>query len=154
MTRRPPAPTQCAVGLVTRWVRCYTRHLPEGVVERRTEEIRADLHDHVTHERARGTTDGKIALGVLSRMLRGLVADATWRSRHRSTRGHPVKSFVALLAAALAVAVLGVGAIMYADADDAPGLGLIGFLLIAGAVVVAVRATYRRRRRPAARDPH
>ena len=29
---------------------------------------------------------------------------------------------------------LGVGAIMYADYDDAPGLGLIGFVLIFGAI--------------------
>jgi hypothetical protein len=43
---------------------------------------------------------------------------------------------------------LGVGAIMYADADadDAPGLGLIGFVLILGAIALGVRAVLRGRK--------
>lgn len=44
------------------------------------------------------------------------------------------------------VAALGVGAIMYADYDDAPGLGLIGFLLIFGAIGFGVRAVLRGRK--------
>ncbi|WP_053734283.1 hypothetical protein [Nocardia sp. NRRL S-836] len=52
---------------------------------------------------------------------------------------------LSLLAAVLVVA-LGVGAIMYAQADDAPGLGLIGFLLIFGAVGFGVRAVLRARK--------
>ena len=65
--------------LVARWVRLYTRRLPAPVAERRTGEIDADLHDHIAHERGNGTTDRRIALGILSRMLRGLAADAAWR---------------------------------------------------------------------------
>jgi hypothetical protein len=68
--------------LVTRWVRLYTRGLPAPIAERRIDEIDADLHDHIAHERAHGTGDRRIALGVLSRMLRGLAADASWRGRH------------------------------------------------------------------------
>ncbi|NGY65729.1 hypothetical protein G7043_43255 [Lentzea sp. NEAU-D13] len=45
------------------------------------------------------------------------------------------------------VVALGVGAIMYADADDAPGLGAIGFLLILGAIGFGVRAVLRGRKR-------
>jgi hypothetical protein len=37
------------------------------------------LHDHVAHERARGTSDRRIALSILSRMARGVMADASWR---------------------------------------------------------------------------
>jgi hypothetical protein len=44
------------------------------------------------------------------------------------------------------VVALGVGAIMYADADDAPGLGLIGFVLIFGAIGFGVRAVLRERK--------
>lgn len=44
------------------------------------------------------------------------------------------------------VAALGLGAIMYADYDDAPGLGLIGFVLIFGAAGFAVRAVLRGRK--------
>ena len=50
-----------------------------------------------------------------------------------------------LLGCVLVVA-LGVGAIMYADYDDAPGLGLIGFVLIFGAIGFAVRAVLRGRK--------
>lgn len=55
-----------------------------------------------------------------------------------------MKSFVAILAAALAVVALGVAVIVYAEADDAPGGVLIGILLIVGAFIVAVRAALRR----------
>jgi hypothetical protein len=68
--------------LVARWVRFYTQGLPTPVARRRIEEIKADLHDHVAHERAHGTGDRRIALSILSRMVRGLAADAAWRGRH------------------------------------------------------------------------
>jgi len=135
-----------AAALVTRWVRRYTRRLPAPVAERRLEEITSDLYDHVSYERARGVSDRRLAWNILSRLFRGLAADLRWRDRIRPWRSDLVKSFPAILAAALALAVVGVLAIRYADADDAPGLGLIGFLLIAGGLVLAVRAALRRRR--------
>jgi hypothetical protein len=67
--------------LVARWVRFYTRDLPTPIAQRRIEEIDADLHDHITHERTHGTSDRRIALGIASRMVRGLAADASWRGR-------------------------------------------------------------------------
>ena len=79
------------VGLVGRWVRFYTRELPTPVARRRADEIGADLHDQIAHERARGTSDRRIALSLFSRMVRGLPADASWRGHHakanRSTIG-------------------------------------------------------------------
>jgi hypothetical protein len=68
--------------LVGRWVRFYTRKLPTPVAQRRVDEVGADLHDHIAHERAEGTSDRRIALSILSRMIRGLAADASWRGRH------------------------------------------------------------------------
>jgi hypothetical protein len=68
-------------GLAARWVRFYTRDLPPPIAERRIDEIEADLHDHIAHERAQGTSDRRIALGIASRMVRGLPADAAWRSQ-------------------------------------------------------------------------
>ena len=65
--------------LVARWVRLYTRNLPPPIAERRIDEIDADLHDHVAHERAEGTDDRRIALSIAARMVRGLAADASWR---------------------------------------------------------------------------
>jgi hypothetical protein len=69
--------------LVSRWARFYTRNLPPAIAERRTGEIDADLHDHIAHERADGTTDRRIALSIAARMLRGLPADVSWRRQTR-----------------------------------------------------------------------
>jgi len=44
------------------------------------------------------------------------------------------------------LAALGVGAITAAHYDDAPGLGLIGFLLIFGGIGLAVRTVLRTKR--------
>jgi hypothetical protein len=71
--------------LVARWVRLYTRNLPPPIAQRRIDEIDADLHDHIAHERARGTSDRRIALSIASRMVRGLAADVSWRGQ---TVGH------------------------------------------------------------------
>jgi peptidoglycan/LPS O-acetylase OafA/YrhL len=131
-----------AAGLVTRWVRHYTRRLPAAVAERRIDEIGADLHDHIAYERDRGTGERWIALGVLSRMVRGLAADASWRRRARPSRGDLMKPF----AIALALVVVGVLAVLGGGYDDSPGLGMIGFLLILGALVYLVRTLLRRRR--------
>ena len=67
--------------LVARWVRFYTRNLPPPVARRRIDEIDADLHDQIAHERANGTRDWRIALSIAARMLRGLAADASWRGQ-------------------------------------------------------------------------
>jgi hypothetical protein len=66
--------------LVAAWVRFYTRRQPPAVAERRAEEIGADLHDHIAHEREAGTGERRIALSIAGRMVRGMAADA---SAHR-----------------------------------------------------------------------
>ena len=65
--------------LVARWVRFYTRDLPEPIARRRRDEIAADLHDHIDHERTHGTEDRRIARSIAGRLVRGLAADASWR---------------------------------------------------------------------------
>ena len=55
-----------------------------------------------------------------------------------------MKSFFAIFAPALAVVAIGVTAAMHGEADDAPGLALLGILLIVGALAVAVRTAQRR----------
>ena len=67
--------------LVARWVRFYTRNLPPPIAQRRIDEIDADVHDHIAHERAHGTKDWRIALSIAARMVRGLAADASWRGQ-------------------------------------------------------------------------
>lgn len=198
-----------AAGLVARWVRLYTRDLPTPIAQRRVDEIGADLHDHIAHERANGISDRRIALGIASRMVRGLAADAVWRGRHAKAAAHPstleeamktsktlyrsavrVALGVALilslplvamlitddvvwsladfavagvllavigvalelavrkagnLAAALGIAAVGVAAAMFGEADDAPGLVLLGILLIVSACALGVRTAQRSR---------
>ena len=56
--------------------------------------------------------------------------------------------FLAIFAPALAVVAVGVTAAMHGEADDAPGLALIGILLIVGALAVAVRTAQRSGRQP------
>jgi hypothetical protein len=195
--------------LVGRWVRFYTRGLPTPIAQRRVGEIDADLHDHIAHERANGISDRRIALGIASRMLRGLAADAAWRGRQARAAAHPstleeamktsktlyrsavrVALGVALilslplvamqitdevvwsqadfvlagvllttigvalelavrkagnLAIALGIAALGVAAALFGEADDAPGLVLLGILLIASACALGVRTAQRSR---------
>jgi hypothetical protein len=193
--------------LVARWVRFYTRDLPTPIAQRRVEEIDADLHDHIAHDRANGISDRRIALGIASRMGRGLAADVAWRGRHaratahRSTLEERMKTRKGLyrsavrvalgvafllslplvgmliaddvvwsladfavagvlltiigvalelavrksgnLATALGIAALGVAAAMFGEADDAPGLVLIGILLVVSACALGVRTVQR-----------
>jgi hypothetical protein len=131
-----------AAHLAARWVRWYTRKLPAAVAGRRIEEIDADLHDHIAHERARGTGERRIALGVVSRMLRGVAADASWRNRNRPWIGELMK----LVATMLVVIAVGIAAMIYGGYDDAPGLTLIGLLMVVGALGFGARSFHRRRR--------
>jgi hypothetical protein len=185
--------------LAARWVRFYTRGVPTSIARRRVDEIEADLHDHIAHERAGGTGDRRIALGIASRMVRGLAADAAWRSRQPNegpTRAStPVlrsvvrvalgvalilslplvgmlladdvtwslADFVSAgvlltivgvaielavrragnLATAIGIGALGVAAAVFGEADDAPGLVLLGILLVGSACALGVRAVRR-----------
>ncbi|MBA9005748.1 hypothetical protein [Thermomonospora cellulosilytica] len=124
--------------LVARWVRFYTRGLPPPIAQRRIEEINADLHDHIAYERAHGIGDRRIALSILSRMVRGLTADASWRRRVRPVKGNPMKPLLAILAI-----VIGVAAVVLGEADDSPGLQLLGALFVVGAVTFGVRTVLR-----------
>jgi hypothetical protein len=195
--------------LVARWVRFYTRELPAPIARRRIDEIDADLHDHIAHERADGISERRIALGIASRMIRGLAADAAWRGRHAKAAAHPstleealktsktlyrsairvalgvafilslplvamlitddvvwsLADFAAAgvllavigialelavrkagnLATALGIAAVGVAAAMFGEADDAPGLVLLGILLFVSACALGVRTAQRSR---------
>jgi hypothetical protein len=192
--------------LVARWVRFYTRDLPTPIAQRRVDEIDADLHDHITHERDNGVGDRRIALGIASRMVRGLAADVAWRGRQAkladpSTPEDAMKTskplyrsavrvglgvalilslpLVAMLisdevvwsladfvvagvlltvvgvalelavrkagnlAAAIGIATVGVAAGVFGNADDAPGLVLLGIMLIVSACALGVRTAQR-----------
>jgi hypothetical protein len=190
--------------LVARWVRFYTSDLPTPIAQRRIDEIDADLHDHIAHERAHGTSDRRIALSIASRMVRGLAADTSWRGQaigHPSTRKEMMRMSKAAYRSAVRVALatacillvplvamqitdevdwgladfviagallggtglllelaarkpgnfayrvaataIGVAAIVFGEADDAPGLVLFGGLLIVGTVALTLRTAQR-----------
>ncbi|HXH89566.1 MAG TPA: hypothetical protein VNI55_13290 [Gaiellaceae bacterium] len=54
-----------------------------------------------------------------------------------------MKTFLAIFVPALAAMAIGVTAAMHGEAADAPGLALLGILLITGALAVAVRTAQR-----------
>ena len=91
----------------------------------------ADLHDHIAHERTRGSSDRRIALSILSRMVRGLVADASWRSRHATTIGIVRTAAFILLLPLLAMLVT--DEVVWGPADFA----------VAGALLVGTGLMYR-----------
>ena len=74
--------------LVACWVRFYTRDLPTPIAQRRVDEIDADPHDHIAHERADGLRDRRITRDIASRMVRGLAADVAWRGRQAKVAAH------------------------------------------------------------------
>jgi hypothetical protein len=78
-----------AAALVRRWVALYTRRLPASVARRRSAELAADLHDHIELERALGTPEHRLAMTVLSRMVRGIPADLAWRAEQTRAQRHP-----------------------------------------------------------------
>jgi hypothetical protein len=127
--------------LVARWVRCYTRNLPPPIAERRIDEIDADLHDHVAHERAHGTKDWRIALSIAARMVRGLAADALWRRRtiaHSSTRKQVMKmnktAYRSAVRVALATAFILLLPLVAMQITDEVDWGVADFVL-AGALL-------------------
>jgi hypothetical protein len=193
--------------LVAIWVRLYTRDLPPAVAQRRVDELAADLHDQIAHGRSTGIGDRRIAFAIVSRMLRGLAADAAWRGRQARPAARPstleetmkmrkslsraavrVALGVALvlslplvatqitndvvwsaadfalagvllatvgvalelavkkagnLVTAIGVAALGIAAAVLGEADDAPGLVLLGILLVVSASALGVGAAQR-----------
>jgi hypothetical protein len=128
--------------LVSRWVRWYTRNLPAPIAERRIDEIGADLHDHIAHERAHGTADPRIGLTIAARMVRGMAADASWRRRtmaHSPTRKDSMKpntpaSRSAVRVVALATAFILLLPLVAMQITDGVDWGVADFVL-AGALL-------------------
>jgi hypothetical protein len=117
--------------LVARWVRFYTRELPTPIAQRRVNEIDADLHDHIAHERAHGTSDRRIAFSILSRMVRGLAADASWR-RHHATDKTAYRSTIRIVLAAAFILSLPLLAMQITDEVvwDVADFAFAGVLLV------------------------
>lgn len=170
--------------VVRAWVRLYTRGLLPAVAERRVEEIEADLHDQIAHERAAGTGERRIARALASRAARGVAADLGWRGRPLARPALRVAigvgavlcaplvamrftdqvawtpadfvaagSILAVIAASfelalkragsrtltLALVALGGAAMAAGELDDAPGLVLLGLLLVVGGCAISRR---------------
>jgi hypothetical protein len=137
-------------GLVARWVRFYTRSLAPPIAGRRRDEIDADLHDHIAHERAHGTRDSRIALSIAARMVRRLAADASWR---RQTIAHPAtpkevmkstayRSAVRVALATVLMLLLPLIAMQFTEEVDwsAPDFVLAGVLVAGTGLLLEVAA--------------
>ena len=131
--------------LIARWVRFYTRDLPGPIAERRIDEIDADVNDHIAHERARGTNDRRIALSILSRMVRGLAADTSWRGQTRGpmkTHKTAYRSAVVLAVGTMLFLAWGVVAMGVIGAEGDP-FDLLYFAVLAVGIVGAVVARFQ-----------
>jgi hypothetical protein len=117
--------------LVARWVRFYTRNLPQPVAQRRVDEIDADLHDQIAHERAHGTSDRRIARGIAARLVRGLAADVSWRRQTMKSRQSANRPAVRVALATAFILLLPLVAMQVTDEVD---WGLADFVL-AGALL-------------------
>jgi hypothetical protein len=115
--------------LVARWVRFYTRDLPPPIAQRRIDEIDADLHDQIAHERAHGTKDRRIALSIAARTLRGLAADVSWGRQMSKTAYRPA------IRVALATAFILLLPLVAMQITDEVDWGLADFA-VAGALLV------------------
>lgn len=74
-----------AVLLTRRWIWLYTSMAPlEERMDRRA-ELLSDLHEHISDSRAGGVGQEAIALGVLSRSLRGAPEDLKWSAPYAPT---------------------------------------------------------------------
>jgi hypothetical protein len=134
--------------LVMWWVRRYTRDLPPEAAARRADEIAADLHDHVAHERGAGTGERRIALQIVSRMVRGLPADTAWRRRHRPATGRQPVARAAWATAA--ILLVPAGAMLSGGAAWGPLDFLLAGALLMG-TMLALQAAADRTGRPAYR---
>ena len=132
--------------LVAWWVRLYTLGLPSPIAQRRVDEIDADVHDHISHERGSGISEGRIALGLLSRMVRGLFADTSWRRRHAARSSRSVIRVGRVVALILLLPLVGVitGTAAWGPGDFVvAGVLLMGTGLMLDAVRKAASTTYR-----------
>ncbi len=124
--------------VVALWARFYTRRLPEEDARRRVDELAADVHDHIAHERARGAGEHRIVSSVAARMVRGMTADVSWRHertrRHRTEEIHvnPTRRSVTRVATVTVVLLLIPLALMLVS--DGADWGVFDFVF-AGAII-------------------
>jgi len=128
--------------MVLRWVRFYTRGVPAPLGQRREEEIAVDMHDHIEYERTRGAHDRHIAISILSRTVRGIAADLSWRRQVATIKGKILKPNYPILALG---SLLGVAAIVFGESDDAPGLVMLGLLVVVGALAFGLTPAIRKK---------
>ena len=114
--------------LVARWVRFYTRDLPGPIAKRRIDEVDADVHDHIAHERALGpATGGSLSASCpgwfgVSPLTRRGVADTT--GQDRTIRGIVLATAFILLLPLLAMLVT--DEVAWGPADFAVAGALLG----------------------------
>lgn len=130
--------------VVARWTQLYTAGLPRPVADRRREEIDADVHEQITYERSAGVDDSRVALALASRMVRGAIADVSWRhGERRIARTNPseeqrLMNTVNRSALRVTVFVLAVLAIPYVGSVVSEDVEWSGFDFVLAGIVLAV----------------
>jgi hypothetical protein len=146
-------PADLAGRLALWWVHLYTRSAPPGERADRRAEILADLSDERAASRELRRSQADHARSVLSRVLRGVPADLSWRVgvelRHGRAEWHLSNPGTVL--AALFTVLVPLGLLSDAGRGAVPALSGVAavaapvlFGLSAGAVGLGVVATARR----------
>lgn len=79
MTAIYPSHETLAAGLARAWMRLYTIGLPDGVRERREQQLESDLWEHQVDRLDANVAPSMVGLEVLGRTVRGMPADLLWR---------------------------------------------------------------------------
>ena len=144
---------------VRRWVGIYTRGLPAEVRDRRREEVAADLADEFDEADRTGSA-ADLRFIRLSRLVRGIPSDLSWRLAEGRRRADPQgKERQSMPASRLSLVLLGAVALLAAiglvlsmqtivtlgdDPDRWQSWGLYGFVAGTAAVIVGAVLAARR----------
>ena len=67
--------------LTVAWTRAYTHRIAHDVATARRDEIAADLHDQLADAAVTEISSGAVSRAITTRMLLGVPADLSWRSK-------------------------------------------------------------------------
>lgn len=76
-------PYHRAVARVSRWCSWYTREVGAQAADARRDELASDLYEHAIWADESGIPPRTVARAILSRTLRGVPADLSWRHAQR-----------------------------------------------------------------------
>lgn len=85
-------PTSRTTSAVLRWVNFYTSFVPADVAQERRQELHSDIYEELADGQRRELSQGSIDRAIVSRALRGLLADLSWSKKQHQRKGKKVNT--------------------------------------------------------------